>query len=107
MTLEPEVENRIMYIPVADATQGWTPKLSNRGLKMAPPPSPKAPDMNPPRNANVTNLKRTDAFSRKSLGAMPAPTFLFNAYSFITALAASPESKRQYTMKANKMSQSS
>ncbi len=48
-----------MYIPVADATEGNIPRLNNNGLKMAPPPSPKAPDINPPRNANVTNLNKT------------------------------------------------
>ena len=57
--LEPAVENRIMYIPVDDATDGGTPKLSSRGLKIAPPPRPKAPETQPPKRAKITNFKST------------------------------------------------
>lgn len=78
MILEPEVEKRIIYIPVADATQGNTPKLNNRGLNMAPPPSPRAPDMKPPRKANVTNFKSMGSESLRSEGAIPAPNLIFS-----------------------------
>ena len=75
--LEPEVENRIMYIPVAEATEGRTPKLKRIGLKIAPPPRPNAPDMNPPRNAKMTNFRSIEALNLRSLGAMPAPSLVF------------------------------
>ena len=54
------VEYIIMYIPVADETAGGTPMLSRRGLKIAPPPSPKAPETHPPQKAKITNLARVD-----------------------------------------------
>ncbi len=84
MKLELEDENKIMYIPVADATEGKIPRLSNKGLNIAPPPSPSAPDINPPRKANVTNLKSTLRCNFRSLGAIPAPTLVFKAYSYLT-----------------------
>ena len=40
----------IMYIPVDEATLGGTPKLRSRGLKIDPPPRPKAPETQPPMN---------------------------------------------------------
>lgn len=73
-----------MYIPVAEATEGKIPRLNNRGLNMAPPPSPRAPDINPPRNANVTNLKSIPVCSLRSLGAIPAPTLVLSACSYLT-----------------------
>lgn len=82
--LDPEVEKRIIYIPVAEATEGNTPIDKSMGLKMAPPPRPKAPDMKPPRKANVTSLNRVFALSLMSLACIPAPSFSFNFSSFIT-----------------------
>jgi hypothetical protein len=84
MKLELEEENKIMYIPVADATEGYTPRLKRSGLKIAPPPSPRAPDINPPKNAKVTNLRRTERSNLRSLGAIPAPTLNLRAYSYRT-----------------------
>ena len=45
-----------MYIPVADDTEGGTPILNNTGLKIAPPPSPRAPETHPPRNPSTVSL---------------------------------------------------
>ena len=84
MKLELEDENKIMYIPVADATEGRTPRLKSSGLKMAPPPRPKAPDIKPPKKAKTTNLKTTELLSLRSLGAIPTPTNFFSAYSYLT-----------------------
>jgi hypothetical protein len=84
MKLELDEENRIMYIPVAEATEGKTPRLNKSGLNIAPPPRPSAPDIKPPRKAKVTNLTRTKRSSLRSLGAMPAPTFNFKACSYLT-----------------------
>jgi len=51
MTYRKEVailEKAIRYMPVAEDTFGGTPKLSNSGLKITPPPSPSAPATHPP-----------------------------------------------------------
>jgi hypothetical protein len=37
-----------MYIPVAEETLGGTPRLIKSGLKITPPPRPKAPATHPP-----------------------------------------------------------
>jgi hypothetical protein len=50
------VEKMIMYIPVADATLGGHPMLSNNGLKIDPPPSPRAPLTQPPTNEKTISL---------------------------------------------------
>jgi hypothetical protein len=84
MKLELEEEKRIMYIPVAEATEGNTPKLKRSGLNIAPPPNPRAPDINPPKNANTTNLNRTMGLNLRSLGAIPAPTRVLRDYSCLT-----------------------
>jgi hypothetical protein len=84
MKLELEEEKRIMYIPVADATEGKIPRLRSNGLKMAPPPSPNAPDIKPPRKAKTTNLKTTELVSLRSLGAIPIPTKILSACSYLT-----------------------
>ena len=54
--LVPAVEKRIMYMPVEDATAGGTPILKSKGLKIAPPPRPRAPETHPPRVAKITNF---------------------------------------------------
>ena len=56
--LDPALENMIIYIPVDDETEGGTPILRSIGLKIAPPPSPKAPDTHPPMNPNITSLTK-------------------------------------------------
>jgi len=84
MKQELEEENSIMYIPVAEATEGRTPRLKSKGLKIVPPPKPSAPDINPPKKAKKTNLRTTVIVSLRSLGARPTPTKVFRAYSFLT-----------------------
>jgi hypothetical protein len=46
----------IIYIPVAAATYGGVPMLNNIGLKIEPPPSPKAPEINPPKRPRKSNF---------------------------------------------------
>lgn len=84
MKQELEEENSIIYIPVAEATEGRTPRLKSKGLKIVPPPKPSAPDINPPKKAKKTNLRTTIIVSLRSLGARPTPTKVFRAYSFLT-----------------------
>ena len=84
MKQELEEENSIMYIPVAEATEGRIPRLKSKGLKIVPPPKPSAPDINPPKKAKKTNLRTIGTVSLRSLGARPTPTRVFRAYSFLT-----------------------
>jgi hypothetical protein len=49
VTVDAPVENIIMYMPVAEATFGGTPILKSRGLNIAPPPNPRAPETHPPK----------------------------------------------------------
>lgn len=60
-----------MYIPVAEATCGATPRLRIKGLKIIPPPRPKAPEAKPPEKANVISLIKADGVSLTSLGTIP------------------------------------
>ena len=53
------VENIIKYIPVAEETYAGTPILIKTGLKIAPPPSPKAPDIQPPSKASKISLNKS------------------------------------------------
>ena len=82
--LEPAVENIIMYIPVEDATAGGIPILSRSGLKIAPPPSPNAPDTQPPKRAKMTNLPTIALSNLTSDLARPLPTFFLSCYSELT-----------------------
>jgi hypothetical protein len=50
------VENIIMYIPEAEATLGGHTILSNKGLNIAPPPRPRAPETQPPMNEKAISL---------------------------------------------------
>lgn len=81
---ELDEEKRIMYIPVADATEGNTPRLKSNGLNIVPPPKPRAPDMKPPKKAKTTNLRTTIIVNLRSLGARPTPTKFLSAYSCLT-----------------------
>lgn len=85
MVLAP-VEKIIIYIPVEDATLGGQPKLSNKGLNIEPPPKPKAPDTQPPRNENTRSLIRGPPCSLTSDDAKPFPYFYFRSCSFCTVL---------------------
>lgn len=43
----------IMYMPVEVDTVGGTPSSIIKGLKTLPPPSPKAPEIKPPKKAKI------------------------------------------------------
>lgn len=57
------VEKIIMYIPVAEATVGGQPILNSSGLKIEPPPSPRAPDTHPPKNEANNNLNKLEPWT--------------------------------------------
>lgn len=80
------VEKRIMYIPVAEATEGGTPCPSKSGLKIAPPLMPKHPEAQPPRKAVMTTDLTVFLLNLMSEGIKPLPTLIFKAYSAITRL---------------------
>lgn len=72
MVLAP-VEKMIIYIPVADATFGGTPIERRSGLKIEPPPSPRAPETQPPTNEKMRSLNMTSPLRTTSLLARPPP----------------------------------
>ena len=49
------VDHIIMYMPVFVETEGGTPSEIINGLKMEPPPRPKAPLTQPPTKAKISN----------------------------------------------------
>jgi len=51
-------EKVIKYIPVAEETFGGTPICKRRGLKITPPPNPRAPATQPPPKPKHSTLKR-------------------------------------------------
>jgi len=68
---EPSVVKRTRYIPVEEDTAGGIPMLSKTGLKIAPPPSPRAPETHPPAKATVTSLLTMSGENLRSLLQIP------------------------------------
>ena len=104
--LDPLVENNIIYIPVAPDTEGGTPKLKSKGLNIAPPPNPSAPDTHPPRKAKTINFRRICFVRMTSLGAIPKPTLIFKAWVFITLVMENIVIAVQNTIKVISITQS-
>ena len=77
-----------MYIPVAEATFGELPKLSNNGFKMEPPPRPRAPDTQPPKIENTTSFNCWLPSRKMSDLANPLLYFTLRAYSLLRDLVA-------------------
>ena len=86
---EPKVVNMTRYMPVDDATEGGMPMLRSTGLNMAPPPSPRAPDTQPPMKATVTSLRTTLGENLRSLLLMPLLYLILKYCSQLTCLMAS------------------
>lgn len=80
-------EKVIKYIPVADETFAGTPIERRRGLKMTPPPRPRAPATHPPVKPRPRTFLRVLPLKIKSLSAilMP-PNFSLSPYSYATNL---------------------
>ena len=78
---EPRVVNMTRYIPVDEETAGGIPILRSTGLKMAPPPRPRAPDTQPPANATVTNLLTMLGENLRSLLLIPLLYLILKNYS--------------------------
>lgn len=79
--VDPKVVNITRYIPVEPETAGGIPILRSTGLKMAPPPRPKAPETQPPIKATVTSLLMTGVENIKSLFALTLFFFSLKDYS--------------------------
>ena len=73
----------IIYMPVEVETDGGTPREIMRGLKIEPPPSPKAPPTHPPKNAKIRSNLSYLPSNRISLAIIPLPTLSFKACSFL------------------------
>jgi hypothetical protein len=56
-------ESMIMYMPVEVETVGGMPSEIIKGLKMEPPPRPRAPEIHPPRKAKT----------RREVSCLPPP----------------------------------
>jgi hypothetical protein len=92
------VEKIIMYIPVALATLGGHPKLSKSGLKMEPPPSPRAPETHPPIKENATSLAIGAPDKLISEDASPEPYLTFRSCSFYRFFVAKTLTPKQTPM---------
>ena len=83
------LEKVIKYIPVADDTLGGTPMLNKRGLKMTPPPRPRAPATHPPPNPrNKTFLSTLPSKTRSDGTKLILPYFCLSFYSLAVTLIA-------------------
>ncbi len=102
MILELKVEKSIIYIPVPEDTEGGTPILKSKGLKMAPPPRPRAPDTQPPRVANITSLVTVFFVNLRSESTKPFPTFSLSYYSLVTILIDRKVTKQHTAMNEKK-----
>ena len=74
------VENISMYIAVADATFGGSPRLKSKGLKIEPPPRPRAPDTKPPANESTNTLNFLPT-KLASVSTKPLPYLILSDYS--------------------------
>jgi len=75
-----------MYMPVAEDTGGGTPMLRSKGLNIAPPPKPRAPDTHPPIRAKNSSFESVDLVNLRSLGIiLPAFSLIYYvSSSFLT-----------------------
>ncbi len=84
-TVEAPEAKIIIYIPEAVATEGGTPRLINKGLNIIPPPSPKAPEIHPPRSENNTSFNKFYFVNSISF-SLPWPYFDFKFCSYFIYL---------------------
>jgi len=83
------LEKVIMYMPVADETLGGTPIANKSGLKMTPPPRPRAPATQPPKKPSPRTFLRILPWNTKSLSTkLISPYFFLSAYSLLVILTA-------------------
>jgi hypothetical protein len=91
------VANIIIYIPEEDATFGGTFMANSNGLKMAPPPRPRAPQAHPPKNDPATSLQVLVESSSITPSASPSPNAFLSSCSYYILLTATQERMVQMT----------
>lgn len=106
MEEEAVVENIIIYIPVAEDTEGGTPMLNSKGLKMAPPPNPKAPEAQPPKKAKNTSFFTVFLSKRISESTIPTLNLSLSLYSSLILLMQKKVTPAHNTQKASIIVQS-
>ena len=84
--LEEAVEKNTRYMLVAEETAGGIPMFNRIGLKIVPPPRPKAPEINPPTNPRVTNYITVFPVNLMSLSTMPRLYLIFKYCSYLLIL---------------------
>lgn len=89
MIVEPRVVNMTRYIPVEPETDGGIPILKSTGLKMAPPPRPRAPETQPPTKPKRTSRLTISGASLRSLLQMPRAYLILSFCSKLFLLIAS------------------
>jgi hypothetical protein len=85
MVLEP-VAKMTIYMPVLEATLGWTPKLRSSGFRIELPPKPRAPDAQPPTKENIINFSKLVESSSTSDSIALSPKLILRFYSFFICL---------------------
>lgn len=78
MIEDPIVVNITRYIPVEEDTDGGIPMLSKSGLNMAPPPSPRAPEIHPPAKDARTSFLTMSGENLRSLLQIPLLYLILN-----------------------------
>ena len=95
-----------MYIPDEEATFGGTFMAKSNGLKMAPPPRPRAPQAHPPKNDPATSLQVLVELSSITPSEIPSPKVFLSSCSYYILLTAIQESSAQITTKIATAAQS-
>ena len=106
MILEAAVEHITMYMAVELETIGGTPIAIISGLKIEPPPKPRAPLTQPPTKAKKSNRPSCLPLYRMSESTIPRPTFCLRAYSLRLIDSPSIESVSIEQTKIAKIAQS-
>ena len=97
----------MIYIPVAELTFGGTPIANSSGLKITPPPSPRAPATHPPKNPRVNTFLRVFPSNTRSLyERLMFPYFFFSCCCLATNFTATNTMATITTMKRDRNTQS-
>ena len=106
MIVVPRDEYITRNVTVEPVTAGGIPKLSKTGLKMTPPPSPKAPAIHPPIRDIANNLLVIVNENLRSLLQIPLLYLILKNYSCFTLLYALNVIPKQATTKTRHMPKS-
>lgn len=96
----------IIYIPVEVDTVGGTPIDIIRGLKMLPPPRPRAPEIHPPRKAKTSRMTSYLPSNLISPSTIGCPILILSACSLLLILTPIMLKHKAMTTKIAKILQS-